>query len=46
LVVRYLGHRGKIKFIPIIQLCYPFYVVFFGLVAQGKGYVWKGRKLS
>ena len=46
LIIRFLGHRDKIKYIPIIQLFYPFYVVFFGLIAQGKGYRWKGRKLS
>lgn len=46
LIVSFLGHRDKIKYIPIIQLFYPFYVVFFGLIAQGKGYHWKGRKLS
>ena len=46
LIVSFLGHRNKIKYIPIIQLFYPFYVVFFGLIAQGKGYDWKGRKLS
>jgi cellulose synthase/poly-beta-1,6-N-acetylglucosamine synthase-like glycosyltransferase len=46
LVIHFLGHRNKIKYIPLIQLIYPFYVVFFGLIAQGKGYNWKGRKLS
>lgn len=46
LIIRFLGHQGKIKYIPIIQIFYPFYVVFFGLIAQGKGYTWKGRKLS
>ena len=46
LIISYLGHRDKIKYIPVVQLIYPFYVVFFGLIAQGKGYNWKGRKLS
>lgn len=45
LVISFLGHRDKIKYIPIVQIFYPFYVVFFGLIAQGKGYTWKGRKL-
>ena len=45
LIISFLGHRSKIIYIPFIQLFYPFYVVFFGLVAQGKGYDWKGRKL-
>ena len=46
LIISFLGHFDKIKYIPLIQLFYPFYVVFFGLIAQGKGYQWKGRKLS
>ncbi len=46
LIINFLGHRDKIKYIPIVQLFYPFYVVFFGLIAQGNGYHWKGRKLS
>jgi cellulose synthase/poly-beta-1,6-N-acetylglucosamine synthase-like glycosyltransferase len=46
LIISYLGYKDKIKYIPFIQMIYPFYVVFFGLIAQGKGYNWKGRKLS
>jgi cellulose synthase/poly-beta-1,6-N-acetylglucosamine synthase-like glycosyltransferase len=46
LIINYLGYKDKIKFIPIIQLIYPFYVVLFGIIAQGNGYNWKGRKLS
>lgn len=46
LIISYLGYKNKIKFIPAIQFIYPFYVVFFGFIAQGKGYHWKGRKLS
>jgi cellulose synthase/poly-beta-1,6-N-acetylglucosamine synthase-like glycosyltransferase len=46
LIIRFLGYKTKIIFIPIIQILYPFYVVFFGLIAQGKGYKWKDRKLS
>jgi cellulose synthase/poly-beta-1,6-N-acetylglucosamine synthase-like glycosyltransferase len=46
LIISFLGHKSKILIIPIIQIIYPFYVVFFGLIAQGKGYEWKGRKLS
>ncbi len=38
--------KGKALFIPIVQLTYPFYVVFFGLISLvGKGYQWKGRSL-
>lgn len=46
LIINYLGYKDKIKYIPVIQLVYPFYVIFFGLIAQVKGYNWKGRKLS
>ncbi len=46
LIINYLDQKDKIKFIPFIQLIYPFYVVFFGLIAQEKEFVWKGRKLS
>jgi cellulose synthase/poly-beta-1,6-N-acetylglucosamine synthase-like glycosyltransferase len=46
MIISYLGHKDKIKYIPLVQIIYPFYVVFFGLIAQKKGYNWKGRKLS
>ncbi len=46
LVIRYFGHKYKIKYIPLVQIIYPFYVIFFGLLAQRKGFNWKGRKLS
>ena len=46
LVISYLGYKDKLKYIPLVQIIYPFYVVFFGLISQGKGYNWKGRKLS
>ena len=45
LIINYLGYSKKIFFIPIVQIFYPFYVIFFGLISQGKGYQWKGRKL-
>ncbi len=46
LVLRFLGRAGSIAFIPLTQLIYPFYVVFFGLIVQGSGtYAWKGRQL-
>lgn len=33
--------------LPFVQLTYPFYVVFFGVVSLGgKSYIWKGRKLQ
>jgi cellulose synthase/poly-beta-1,6-N-acetylglucosamine synthase-like glycosyltransferase len=46
IIISYLGYSKKIFLIPIIQIFYPFYVVFFGLISQGKGYEWKGRKLQ
>ncbi|MBC8155323.1 MAG: glycosyltransferase [Bacteroidetes bacterium] len=42
----FLQKRSSVGWIPLTQVLYPFYVVFFGLVAQGKGFEWKGRKLS
>jgi len=45
-VVRFLGHQALRKYIGIVQIIYPFYVSFFGLIAQGKGYQWKGRRLE
>lgn len=45
-VLRFLGHSTAVRWIPLTQLLYPFYVAFFGLAAQGRGYVWKGRKLQ
>jgi cellulose synthase/poly-beta-1,6-N-acetylglucosamine synthase-like glycosyltransferase len=46
LIVSYLGHKSKIKLIIFVQIIYPFYVALFGMIGQGKGYHWKGRKLS
>lgn len=45
-VIKFLGYKSKVIYIPIVQVIYPFYVVFFGLLAQGKGYFWKGRRLE
>lgn len=42
----FLQKQASVGWIPLTQVLYPFYVVFFGLVAQGKGFEWKGRKLS
>jgi cellulose synthase/poly-beta-1,6-N-acetylglucosamine synthase-like glycosyltransferase len=36
----------RILLIPLVQVVYPFYVSFFGLAAQRKGFEWKGRKLN
>lgn len=36
----------RVLLIPLVQVVYPFYVSFFGLAAQRKGFEWKGRKLN
>lgn len=47
LIVSFLQKKALIWLIPFVQIIYPFYVIFFGLVAQKKSdYLWKGRKLS
>ena len=45
-VLLFLNKRTALFWIPLTQWLYPFYVVFFGLAAQQRGFVWKGRKLS
>lgn len=45
-VLLFLQKRKAVVAIPLTQLIYPFYVLFFGLAAQSKGYTWKGRKLK
>lgn len=47
LVISFLRKKSLIWLIPFVQIIYPLYVVFFGLVAQKQGeYMWKGRKLK
>lgn len=46
LILNFLKKNTSIFFIPFVQIIYPIYVTFFGLISQGKGeYVWKDRKL-
>ena len=45
-VLVFLQKNRSLKFIPLTQLFYAFYVVFFGLAAQRKGFVWKDRNLT
>ncbi|RIV19702.1 glycosyltransferase [Fibrisoma montanum] len=45
-VLVFLQKKSSVKLIPLTQLIYPFYVILFGLAAQGKGYRWKGRDLT
>lgn len=44
-VLIFLQKPRSVFFIPLTQCIYPFYVCFFGLVAQKGKYEWKGRKL-
>jgi cellulose synthase/poly-beta-1,6-N-acetylglucosamine synthase-like glycosyltransferase len=43
-VLRFLGQLKVIFTLPFWWIIYSVYAVFFGLVAQKKGYQWKGRK--
>lgn len=45
-VLVFLQKKSSVAVIPLTQVLYPLYVLFFGLAAQGKGYVWKGRNLN
>jgi hypothetical protein len=45
-VLVFLRKRAAVGWIPLTQLVYPLYVLFFGLAAQRPGFVWKGRKLN
>ncbi len=45
-ILVFLQKKSSVKIIPLTQLIYPLYVLFFGFAAQGKGYSWKGRNLS
>lgn len=47
LILSFLRKKTLIWLIPIVQIIYSFYVVFFGLIAQKQSdYVWKGRQLK
>ncbi len=45
-ILVFLQKKSAVWGIPLTQLVYPIYVLFFGLAAQGKGYVWKDRRLT
>lgn len=45
-ILVFLRQRKAIGWIPLTQLIYPLYVLFFGLAAQRPGIIWKGRKLT
>ncbi|HEV7349472.1 glycosyltransferase [Telluribacter sp.] len=44
-ILSFLKKKKSIPYIPLVQVVYPFYVTFFGLVVQHPEYEWKGRKL-
>lgn len=47
LVLRFLNKSTGILYILFVQLIYPFYVLFFGIVAQKKSpYIWKERSMT
>ena len=45
-VSNFLGQKIKILPFVILQIVYPFYVVFTALFSFQKSYVWKGRRVS
>ncbi len=45
-VLRFLKKGHTLGYIPLVQVFYPFYVIFFGLVGQRPTYLWKGRELK
>jgi len=45
LIIKFLDKKQLIKYIVFVQFFYPFYVLFFGVAAQQKTYIWKGRQL-
>ena len=46
LIIKYLGKLKSSVYLLILQIIYPFYVTFFGLIVQKKGYIWKERQLK
>ncbi|ODS82430.1 MAG: glycosyl transferase family 2 [Cytophagaceae bacterium SCN 52-12] len=44
-VLRFLEKEQALPYIPLVQVIYPFYVLFFGLAGQKGVYRWKGRRL-
>ena len=46
IVLGFLGKQKLVPLIPFVQILYPFYVLFFGIIAQKKGFEWKGRQLK
>jgi cellulose synthase/poly-beta-1,6-N-acetylglucosamine synthase-like glycosyltransferase len=47
-LLQFLNKKRKILYIPLVQILYPFYAVFFGLISiwPDSSYSWKQRKLK
>lgn len=45
-ILVFLQKKWAVPWILPTAVVYPFYVIFFGMVAQRKGYHWKGRNLQ
>ncbi len=43
-ILAFLGQNNKIKYIPIVQVIYPFYIISTAFGTLSKSYFWKGRK--
>lgn len=48
LILMFLNKKTAVLYIPLVQLIYPFYVIFFGIssVFMKKTYIWKQRTLQ
>ena len=46
LILRFLGFKNLLFYIPFVLLLYPFYVVFIGILSLKSGYSWKNRQLK
>ncbi len=45
-VLAFLKKSYSVFYVILVQVFYPFYVTFFGIVAQQPSYSWKGRELQ
>ncbi|HYG40784.1 MAG TPA: glycosyltransferase [Cytophagales bacterium] len=46
LVLKFLKKKIHLFHLLLLQIVYPFYTIFFGIVANFGGYVWKDRKVN
>ncbi len=42
-ILWFLDYSNKILFIPLVQIIYPFYIVYTAINSTSKSYIWKGR---